>query len=1084
LRHIPINLEKEDLFSHDYSKEWPVQKSYPLNLSTYDREVHDLVVQDIKQSIDYLIITAFTSIEYFVDFYSKTSLPVNLKTRMVLGYEPIIRSNRKIWSIDKLSEEVINHWIEKGISILQCGSVINLIEKIKDESVFVKLSDKLHAKIYVGQEHAILGSSNFSYAGLRRSKEANVRFSKSRKEYLALKQIAENFYREADDFNDGLIKLLNRLLKVVSWQEALSRAIAELLEGKWIDNYPESFKELDQIKIWPTQRQAIGQALYILDNQGSVLVADPTGSGKTRTGACIQLSAYNRFWVKGAGHKSKSIIVCPPIVDENWKLEYADLNVNPPERISHGALSAKKSIKFDKSIDHIKRANIMLIDEAHNFLHYTSGRSRTLLNSLADHTLLFTATPINKRIEDLLRLIELLDIDNLSDHALETFKRLARMKSLKGQAEHEEIKGLISHFMVRRTKLQLNKMIAENPKLYKNNNGQECKYPQQVHLKYKTSETSGDQALANEINDLCNKLKGVINLQKLEMDEDKRNNPEEIVKYVDQRKKIAAAISRYTIQAMLRSSRIALVEHISGTKAALKEFNIEKSTKKDSGHIIDKLEKLSTGLPKRNFELQSDWISDETLYAKVCEEEIDLYRKILAATLKMSESREQGKVDLIYNLFKKNKLLLAFDSRGLTLDYLGNLFSKKYVDKNCLVVKGTDKSNKRKAQEIFGLDSKENDWVAFCSDSMSEGVNLQQGSALVLLDMPSVVRVIEQRIGRLDRMDSPHEKIEIHWPTDSKAFALKTDIRFFKTLAIVANVLGSNFDFPVDFMDVQDRIIKTDVAIEEYKKLQGKDQWDGIRDAFQSVREMIMGDNAIIKLTDYNKIKDTKESIRCRVSLIKASEPWAFFAIRGSQNHAPQWFYLELPKDKNESDFQENRDYFVDLNSICEKLRARLTMDTENLEWSDESEGILNKFLNNLEKNQLKLLPNKKRRALEMLKRLLDKYLSVKSIDSNRKKLIIKLLDFFAPNISDDTLSVNYYQFAQLWLDLIQPRMIDLKKSNKRWKNVIDLDVLRKDLEKNPVPDNELKKMLDNVVTIDRLDKRIASCIVGIPSLT
>ncbi len=1073
------------MFADDYSKDWPIQKSYPLNLSTYNREVHDLIVEDIKKSTDYLIVTAFTSIEYFVDFYSKVDLPENLKTRIVLGYEPIIRSNRKIWSIDKLSEEVINHWIEKGISILQCGSVINLIEKIRSGAVFVKLSDKLHAKIYVGQEHAILGSSNFSYAGLRRSKEANVRYAKSRKEYAALQQIAENFYKDADDFNDDLINLLNRLLKVVTWQEALSRAVAELIEGKWIDDYPESFKELDQIKLWPTQRQAIGQALYIIDNQGSALIADPTGSGKTRTGACIQLSAYNRFWVKGTGHKSKSIIVCPPIVEENWKAEYVDLNVNPPERISHGMLSHKKSAGFAKAIDHIKRSNIMLIDEAHNFLHYTSGRSRTLLNSLADHTLLFTATPINKRIEDLLRLIELLDIDNLSDKSLETFKRLAKMKSLKGEKEHEEIKALISHFMVRRTKIDLNRMIEQHPDLYKNKKNQRCKYPKQVHVKYKTGENEEDRKQAAEINTLCEQLKGVVNLQNLEIESYRINDVSEVQKYIEQRKKIASAISRYSIQAMLRSSKIALVEHIAGSEVAKDDFNIEKTSKQDSGDMLGRIEKLSENLPTRNFEFEGDWLTDLDLYQKACQEERDIYQKILSCVRKISDKREEGKIDLINELLKKNKLVLAFDSRGLTLDYLGELFKKKYPSKKSIVVKGTDIANKRKAPEIFGLESQEEDWVGFCSDSMAEGVNLQKASAVVLLDMPSVVRVIEQRIGRVDRMDSPHPKVEIQWPTDSKEFALKTDIRFFKTLGIVANVLGSNFDFPEDFIgDFKDKVISSDEAIETFKKLQENQQWDGIRDAFQSVRELIIGDNAIVKFSDYEKIKDARESIRCRVSLIKSNESWAFFAIRGSQNHAPRWFYLELPKTEIFERFEENKDYYVDLNSICEKLRFRLANETGNLEWNDHAESVLKQFISNLEKNQLKLLPNKKRRALEMLKRLLHKYYADNNASLVRKKYVKQLLNFFQPNVEEDALSVNFYQFAQLWLDLIQPRMIELKKSNKSWKNVIDLDVLRKDLEKNPIPDIELKKMFESVITIDRLDKRIASCIIGIPDIT
>lgn len=63
---------------------------------------------------------------------------------------------------------------------------------------------------------------------------------------------------------------------------------------------------------------------------------------------------------------------------------------------------------------------------------------------------------------------------------------------------------------------------------------------------------------------------------------------------------------------------------------------------------------------------------------------------------------------------------------------------------------------------------------------MSEGLNLQQASAVVLLDMPSVIRIAEQRVGRVDRMNSPHEEIEVWWPDDSDAFSLKTDKKVFQ----------------------------------------------------------------------------------------------------------------------------------------------------------------------------------------------------------------------------------------------------------------------------------------------------------------
>lgn len=50
--------------------------------------------------------------------------------------------------------------------------------------------------------------------------------------------------------------------------------------------------------------------------------------------------------------------------------------------------------------------------------------------------------------------------------------------------------------------------------------------------------------------------------------------------------------------------------------------------------------------------------------------------------------------------------------------------------------------------------------IGLCSDRLSEGENLQQAACVVRLDMPSLARIAEQRVGRVDRMDDPHREIE------------------------------------------------------------------------------------------------------------------------------------------------------------------------------------------------------------------------------------------------------------------------------------------------------------------------------------
>src|SRR5690606_14575820 len=156
---------------------------------------------------------------------------------------------------------------------------------------------------------------------------------------------------------------------------------------------------------------------------------------------------------------------------------------------SSGILSYEGTDNYSKAIKNIKNANILVIDEAHNYLNPKSVRSLSLKNSLANSIILVTATPINKRAEDLLRLIELLDIDNLDDNELKQYKELKRLQKIKSLQQSEHLRQYINKFTVRRTKRQLNQLIAKDPQSYSNREGKTCKYPEHICKTYTTGET-------------------------------------------------------------------------------------------------------------------------------------------------------------------------------------------------------------------------------------------------------------------------------------------------------------------------------------------------------------------------------------------------------------------------------------------------------------------------------------------------------------------------------------------------------------------------------------------------------------------
>lgn len=83
--------------------------------------------------------------------------------------------------------------------------------------------------------------------------------------------------------------------------------------------------------------------------------------------------------------------------------------------------------------------------------------------------------------------------------------------------------------------------------------------------------------------------------------------------------------------------------------------------------------------------------------------------------------------------------------------------------------------------------------LLIATDLLSEGVNLQRASVVVHLDLPWTVARIEQRIGRLARLGSPHERIvsySIHPPTRAEGYLHELDILARKA-ALTDGTLGA-----------------------------------------------------------------------------------------------------------------------------------------------------------------------------------------------------------------------------------------------------------------------------------------------------
>ena len=757
-----------------------------------------------------------------------------------------------LFSVDPagFAEEARHYWLEeRGVSLRLSARIVQAIEALDSGRLVCRYlhgSSRLHAKIYLGRAAATLGSSNFTSAGLSDQVEVNARFEHGSEpdRYEELSAIAENLWSAGSDWSAELRALLEQLLQVVDWQEALARAAAELLEGEWAARYVAE-GDAGGSPLWPSQRAGIAQALWVTKDVGSVLVADATGSGKTRMGAHLVRAVRDRLWSTGQIRRDLSVLVSPPSVEETWKREAVACGLTL-ETTSQCLLSRASAEGPRPEEEAVARAHILAVDEAHNFLNRDAARTRQVRASRADHVLLFTATPINRGARD----------------------------------------------------------------------------------------------------------------------------------------------------------------------------------------------------------------------------------------------------------------LLAFGQHPVTLAVLATGLREPGVDS--MVAIGGDDRGKRRVVRRFAP-SAAGRAVALCSDALNEGLNLQGASALVHLDLPTTLRVAEQRVGRVDRMDSPHDSIEVWWPRDGAAFATRANELIVQRSVENAQLLGSNLHVPELsagglFAGGRSAGIASDgypsdgnpsagvratgqldeqiAAAEEPEA----ERWDGISDALDPVRQLVGGTDPLIAPALYEQLRRARHRIVARVSPVRSRRPWVFLAVAGSSDGAPRWHFLDGV------DLRPT----TDLDTVCRRLREELRSIPEASPLDDGAWAVLDRALDVAARNEIGLLPRRMRRALEQMSVVLESWEDAarRRGDEAAARTLRELAGLANPGRGNrgglgglgglGRASTDPYLVAERWLAVTAEIREGWRERHRHKPFVLPSDVTA-ELVASPILVASLAEAFDGLPVLPPLEERVTACILGVP---
>ena len=1109
---------------------WPPYKRFPYNRSRKDgerRTADTVVAEDLQHSAKVLIITGFTSLPRIISFLAQREHDVTAAEpiRILIGHEPnMVKPKSVRIAGEAIAEEIRDYWLREKLSIYQSHDLVCAKEMLKDGRVVAKTSrDKhrlVHAKIFKADDTITFGSSNFSDSGLKQQVEMNLRLLQSEEKYADLfidvGQYAEQIWEISQDYTTGLYELLKQLCHEATWQEALARGCAELLEGRWAKRYLEyaGFGETPQL--WPFQEQGVLEALYIVETVGNVLIADATGSGKTWIGSALIKSILRRIWSNPARLRNDiPVLLVPPKVIDDWQNVANAFGISPAV-FSHGAMSLPQSGNHKRLTRLVPRAQILAVDEAHNFLNRQSRRSQLLIRNMADHVILFTATPVNREPGDLFRIVTLLGPDNFDDEVLNVLERMigGRKRRKNGDSRYfteEEctvLQNAIQQFTLRRTKHVLSQMIEAQPEKYQRGDGAHCRYPLHKTFTYPCEANVEDKRMAQEIYAIAQQLKGLLWLTTL-----KRSAfmPMTDQQFLVQRLKGAQGLALHQVMDCLRSSRVALLEHIYGTTTALKEGGgFEQQIKlQKTGAVIAKLFKMASKPPKidLNDVTLPEWLLQPAVYAAACEEEARLYVRIGKLAKRLSSAREEAKAQKLASLLQRHNAILAFDRHLITLyDLKHRISALEPVE--IIVATGENEAKVRQIQKRLHPDapsdsaSEEQKLIVLCSDVLSEGVNLQKASAVVNLDMPTVIRRVEQRIGRVDRIDSPHDIIETWWPKDSSEFLPRAHERLFERHLFVHDVLGSNILLPSGLYANEpppDDTITSEQVIQEWRQEQKVTE---TQDPFAAIRDLVIGQHALIPKKVYQDISAQTAQIHTAVSIVQSTNPWAFLVIEGANGGAPRFVYMD----------DVSSTIITKLDEVAVALRRQLHGNIRPRHLDKVEMDCLRRFVERLAQSEHLLLPKRKQHALAEMRIILKTYLKAEQsgqtasnsngqtphtaatpspngeyADASERDRIIRVLIKCADGSfrrSDGEFSVvaDVNVLAELWLDLLRPVWYAYLSGPQRKRKLVRLRDIRSMLQNEQLKTEALKQILETeVLWISPIDERMAAVIVGVP---
>lgn len=677
---------------------------------------------------------------------------------------------------------------------------------------------KLHAKVYIFlpkgfNEHkpgaVITGSSNLTAAGIgAEDQETNYEFNVLMHEYGDVHFAESEFERLWNESIRVLPEAISDLKKKtylgtsISPQDLFFKLLIEYF-GTTIEYDPNSISDMPSgFKSLTYQADAVSSGYRLLEKHHGFFLADVVGLGKTVVATLIA----KKFFFKNGfpEHRSKTLIICPPHIEENWLETTERFRLDNVTILSIGKLSSmKKPEKYD----------LVIVDEAHRFRNDATGQFSDLQrickspserynedgSPVAKKIILVSATPLNNAPSDLKNLFSLfqdmrdstLAISNLQSFFIDKEKRYKDAKKLSRSASVQAVKEIygeirekvLSEVIVRRTRTDL----IGNEEYKKDLDEQGIKFPRI------NPPTPIYYTLTSTLDALYDKTIKILSGSKIESQLFFARYRS--LSYLKSEFKTDLPIADLASDQLALIMRTGLIKRLDSSfyafKKTLERFKIAtevmvQSYKKGIVYLssdVDVIRLLSEGEEEKIIEILSN-ATDEKIkqFSSDCftESFIEHLESDLTTLNQLwgewSKVTEDPKLDAFMNQlkssfmdpkinFEKNKLVV-FSESAETIEYLYSELVKSGHNKTLVVHSGNRKDQMEKIISNFDanqiLTNQKNDYeIILTTQVLAEGINLHRSNVIVNYDTPWNSILLMQRIGRVNRIGSKADSIYI-----------------------------------------------------------------------------------------------------------------------------------------------------------------------------------------------------------------------------------------------------------------------------------------------------------------------------------